>query len=383
MQPMREALLFRTTGRDTYMAQERRDQEQESAGVQLARLLRRWWEEAGSPNGGTRPTQQALAARLGVDQTTLSRYLNPKHLSTAPLRVVEALHAQLRAPAMELERARSLCQAALRENARQRVADSGEAHATPTDGTDGSGVASQPDVPPGKRGAATAHGPVAADSRPGRGAAGLPRPRWLRPVLVAAAVVVTFTAGAVFHERLSARDGLATADGAAGAASAGEARYEWPLLYMSKADQFTRARALQNLLNAHGYKVRADGFFREDTRDAVMDFQEQEELPTDGKVGKLTWPALVKGQVGPGSNTFAVRAVQELLNNVDQGGTPVTGRFTAATAEDVSYFQRTHGLRETGRVDESTWLALLVKQAQPVDTPAYQRTTSPSSPASE
>ncbi|MYX32679.1 peptidoglycan-binding protein [Streptomyces sp. SID8377] len=364
------------------MTQEPGGQDQESAGVQLSRLLRRWWEEAGSPTGGTRPTQQALAARLGVDQTTLSRYLNPKHLSTAPLRVVEALHAQLRAPAMELERARSLCQAALRENARPRVADSGEAHTTPTDSTGGSAATAEPDLAPGKHGAATVHGPVGAYGSPGQGAAGLRRSRWLRSGLVAAAVVVTFTAGAVFHERLSARDGVATADGAAGAASVGEARYEWPLLYMSKADQFTRARALQNLLNAHGYKVRADGFFTEDTRDAVMDFQKREELPTDGKVGNLTWPALVKGQVGPGSNAFAVRAVQELLNNVGQGGTPVTGRFTAATAEDVSYFQRTHGLRETGRVEESTWLALLVKQARPVDTPAYQRTTSPPSSAS-
>lgn len=363
------------------MAQEQRDQDQESAGVQLARLLRRWWEEAGSPNGGTRPTQQALAVRLGVDQTTLSRYLNPKHLSTAPLRVVEALHAHLRAPAMELEQARTLCQAALRENARPRVADNGEAHATPTDGADGTGATSQPDAAPETHGAAVP-GPAGSQGWPRRAAAGLRRPRWLRPVLVAAAVVVTFTAGAVFHERLSAR-GAVTAGGTTGAASAGEARYGWPLLYMSKADQFTRARALQNLLNAHGYKVRADGFFREDTRDAVVDFQKREELPTDGKVGELTWPALVKGQVGPGSNAFAVRAVQELLNNVDQGGTPVTGRFTAATAEDVSYFQRTHGLRDTGRVEESTWLALLVKQARPVDTPAYQRTTSPSSPASE
>ncbi|MFD0392292.1 helix-turn-helix domain-containing protein [Streptomyces nogalater] len=48
-------------------------------GARLALLLRRWWEEAGRAPGGTRPTQQALAARLGIDQTTLSRYLNPTH----------------------------------------------------------------------------------------------------------------------------------------------------------------------------------------------------------------------------------------------------------------------------------------------------------------
>lgn len=365
------------------MVHEQDAHDRETAGVQLARLLRRWWEEAGGPDGGIRPTQQALAARLGVDQTTLSRYLNPKHVSNAPLRVVEALHIQLRAPAPDLERARALCRAALQENARHRVADSSGEHATPADGAGGSDATSGPGVTPAMKGATATGGTVGAHRWVVRGTPGLSRFRRLRLVVVTASVALAFTAGAVFHERLSARDGVATADGASGAASAGEARYEWPLLYMSKADQFTRARALQNLLNAHGYKVRADGFFREDTRDAVVDFQKQEELPTDGKVGKLTWPALVKGKVGPGSNAFAVRAVQELLNNVDQGGTPVTGRFTAATAEDVGYFQRTHGLRESGRVDENTWLALLVEQAQPVDTPAYQRTTSRPSSASE
>jgi hypothetical protein len=110
--------------------------------VQLARLLRRWWAEAGSPLGATQPTQQALAARLGVGQTILSRYLNPKHLSTAPLRVVEALHAQLRAPAAELEQARSLCRAALRENGRQRVPDGGGEHTAPM------GAADDPTKPP-------------------------------------------------------------------------------------------------------------------------------------------------------------------------------------------------------------------------------------------
>ncbi|WP_431945412.1 peptidoglycan-binding protein [Actinacidiphila sp. bgisy167] len=353
------------------MAQERCDQNQQNAGVRLARLLRRWWEEAGSPNGGTRPTQQALAARLGVDQTTLSRYLNPKHLSTAPLRVVEALHAQLSAPAAELEQARTLCRTALRENARPRGADNGEEHTAPTDDAGGSDAApGVDDLVPGTHEAA------------GRGAVGLRRARWLRPVLVAAAVVVTFSAGAVFHERLSGRGTAATADGAAAAGSVNKARYRWPLLYLREGDQFTRARALQYLLNAHGYEVRPDGFFREDTRDAVMDFQRREELPADGKVGDLTWPALVKGQVGPGSDASAVRAAQELLNNVGQGGTPVTGRFTAATAADVSYFQRTHGLPGTGRVDESTWLVLLVKQRRPVDTPAYQQIPSPPPPAS-
>ncbi|MFI2304550.1 peptidoglycan-binding protein [Actinacidiphila glaucinigra] len=368
------------------MTQEPGGQGRESAGLQLSRLLRRWWEEAGSPTGGTRPTQQALAARLGVDQTTLSRYLNPKHLSTAPLRVVEALHAQLRAPAMELERARSLCQAALRENARARVAGNGEAHTTPTDGTGGSAVTSEPDLGPGKHGAAPVPGRQGAVvDRDTDGWQGLTRirARRFRPVLVAAAMVVAFAAGVAFHDRLAARDSAATVDGAAGAAPQSGARYEWPLLRMGNDDKFTRGRALQNLLNAQGYKLRADGIFREDTRKAVEDFQEREELPIDGKVGMRTWPALVKEGVGPGSNAFAVRAVQELLNYVGQGATPVTGSYTSVTVQNVKTFQLSQGLHANGRVDEDTLLALLVKQLPPVSAPDYQRSTTPPSPASE
>ncbi|MFK0259254.1 peptidoglycan-binding protein [Streptomyces sp. NPDC090445] len=333
-----------------------------SAGVQLARLLRRWWEEAGSPAGGSRPTQQALAVRLDIDQTTLSRYLNPKHLSIAPLRVVEALHTQLRAPAAELDQARALCRAALLQNGRQRPSGGGGEH-TATEG----GAADGSDERP----CAAVHGTDV------RGASGRSRRfRWLRPVLVAAAVVLAFTLGMVVHERLSVRGRGAAADGAAGAVAASKAPYEWPLLRMGEEDQFTRARALQHLLNAHGYKVQADGFFRQDTRDAVMDLQKRHDLPADGKVGRQTWPVVVK-EAGPGSGAFEVRAVQELLNNAGQGGTPVSGEFTAATAEDLRFFQRTHGLPVTGRANADTWLALLVKQLPPVKAPEYQRTAGP------
>ncbi|MFD7439299.1 peptidoglycan-binding protein [Streptomyces sp. NPDC059861] len=341
------------------MVQEPGGQDAErSAGVQLAQLLRRWWEEAASPAGGTRPTQQALAARLGVDQTTLSRYLNPKHLSTAPLRVVDALHAQLHAPATELERARELCRAAMRENSRQRATDAGE-HPAPTPDADTSAETPAPDATP----ALTT----------GRGPSARPRPRWLGPALAAAALVSAFMAGAAVHAWFFTEDRTAeAATGATGSVGVSEAPYKWPLLRVDQQDQFTRARVLQYLLNAQGYKVRTDGVFRQDTQDAVMHFQRKVGLPADGKAGDQTWPELVE-EVGPGSATLKVRAVQELLNNVGLGGTAVTGRFSAETAQDVRHFQRTWGLPVTGRVDEGTWLVLLVKQLAPVKAPDYQR----------
>ncbi|MFH8514522.1 helix-turn-helix domain-containing protein [Streptomyces gelaticus] len=80
-------------------------------GRALAGLLRNWWD-ASARDGREKPTQQSLAKRLGIDQTTLSRYLNASHASNAPCRIVEQLHSALRAPAGELDRALALARAA-------------------------------------------------------------------------------------------------------------------------------------------------------------------------------------------------------------------------------------------------------------------------------
>ncbi|MGC9436448.1 peptidoglycan-binding protein [Streptomyces sp. WG5] len=396
--------------------QEGSDREQ-PPGERLARLLRGWWEEAGHASGGLRPTQQALASRLGVDQTTLSRYLNPKHTSNAPPRVVEALHAQLRAPAAELEQARALCRAALEESSRQRIAGGKQATtaaadtadgprstggpgpaggqgstpradtaptAAPTAGpADGPGPANRTGAPAG--GDAPAGTDAALGSDPAAGAeaadgtdagdatSGRPRSRRALPALMVAAVVLAFAAGAGVRELVApSRD--VPAAGAAGAAPASVGPHEWPLLMMQKEDHHTRGRALQHLLNAHGYEVRADGFFDEETRDAVMDFQRKRDLAPDGKVGKDTWPELVK-EATPGSEGAHVLAVQELLDNVGQGGTVVSGKFTAVTAADLRFFQSNHHLPVTGRADTETWLVLLVRQLPPDSAPAYQTST--------
>ncbi|MEU7471791.1 peptidoglycan-binding protein [Streptomyces sp. NPDC044984] len=331
-------------------------------GERLARLLRRWWEEAGSASGGTRPTQQALASRLGIDQTTLSRYLNPKHASTAPPRVVEALHAHLRAPAAELERARELCRAVLEENRGQVAA---------VNGPEPAGAAEAAEAAD----AAGGTGGPGASERPGRSRL-RSRSWWARPTLVAAVVVLAFAAGAVVRDQYAPRPRSAADGVAAGSVPASGAPLEWPLLMQRKEDQFTRGRALQHLLRAHGYEVKADGFFGAETRDAVMDFQRRNNLPSDGKVGKDTWPELVV-PLGRGADGHAVLALQELLHNAGQGGTEVSGEFTAATAEDLRFFQSSHGLRPNGGADVDTWLALLVHQRPPAGAPAYQRSTSP------
>ncbi|WP_043494893.1 peptidoglycan-binding protein [Streptomyces viridosporus] len=364
------------------MAYEPEGQDREQRpGERLARLLRRWWEEAGRVPGGTRPTQQALASRLGIDQTTLSRYLNPRHASTAPPRVVEALHAHLRAPAGELERARELCRAVLEENNRQGTADHGP---EPTGGTDTVNAVNAVDGVDGMDGMDGVNGTEDTDGTEGmQDTDGREAPsrsrfrsRWAVPVLVAAAVVLAFVAGVVVRDQYASHSRTAADDVAAGAVPASGTPLEWPLLRKRTEDQYTRGRALQHLLMAHGYEVKADGFFGDETQDAVMDFQRRNHLPSDGKVGKDTWPALVK-PVGPGADEHTVLALQELLHNTGQGGTEVSGEFTAATAEDLRFFQRGHDLPPTGRADVDTWLALLVFQRPPADAPAYQRSASP------
>ncbi|GLF95234.1 peptidoglycan-binding protein [Streptomyces yaizuensis] len=368
---MRIARLFRMTAeRGTHVGREQRGEGPGGeAGIELARMLRRWWEEAESPPGsGRRPTQQALALKLGIDQTTLSRYLNVERPSTAPLQVVETLHALLRAPAEELEQARKLRHRALRENTRRQATGGGGERLAPMADEAVSTALEQESDP------AAGSGERRAPGRPGF--------RRLRPVLIAGAVALAFAAGMAVQERYVS-PGHSSAAGAAGeGAPQGMAPLEWPVLYMAKEDYYTRGRVLQYLLNAHGFTVRTDGFFRQDTKDAVMEFQQRQGLPADGKVGRKTWPELVK-EVGHGSGRFEVRAVQELLDNVGNGGTEVTGRFTSATAEDVRAFQRSEHLPVTGKVDVDTWLALLVRQSPPSKAPAYQRSagTLPTTPA--
>ncbi|MEU9095391.1 peptidoglycan-binding protein [Streptomyces sp. NPDC048428] len=348
-------------------------------GVLLAGLLRGWWEAAGGPNGGARPTQQALASRLGIDQTTLSRYLNRKHPSTAPQRVVEALHAQLRAPQEELAQARSWCRAALEEQSRQRAVDSGPAGpvsaATENVDSPAAGV-SGPAAP--ADGAGIPAGSASVSGAHGSGGPGRFRPRWPMAVTVAL-VAVAFAAGALTQRHWKPdAPAMASEKAAAGATPSAGAALDWPVLKRKRSeDQHMWGRTLQHLLRKENYELEVDGIFGDRTYRAVVDFQQRNRLRPDGKVGSRTWPALVE-DLTLGSRGFAVVAAQELLDNADQGGTEVTGTFTPTNAAEVSFFQQHHGLRPTGRVDTDTWLALLVFQKKPQNTPAYQRSASPS-----
>ena len=57
---------------------------------------------------------------------------------------------------------------------------------------------------------------------------------------------------------------------------------------------------LQKLLNGNGYKLDEDGVFGEQTRSAVKDYQQKNNLTADGIVGSNTWEALAKASAQTG-----------------------------------------------------------------------------------
>jgi peptidoglycan hydrolase-like protein with peptidoglycan-binding domain len=131
---------------------------------------------------------------------------------------------------------------------------------------------------------------------------------------------------------------------------------------------------MQELLNAHGFPLRADGDFGWRTEAAVKAFQRRHGLRIDGIVGPETWGTLM-ATVKPGARTLrqghAGADVYELQGLLQVNGYPVkrNGIFDAETKAAAIAFQREHHLRDDGVVDSVTW-ALLCNQKTPTRPPA-------------
>ncbi|WP_148590671.1 peptidoglycan-binding protein [Streptomyces sp. WAC01526] len=306
----------------------------------LAELLRKWWELS-AREGRPKPTQQSLAGRLGIDQTTLSRYLNPRHPSTAPLRTVELLHTVLRAPAADLPRARALAEEATAVPARKspHPADATPADATPADEAPADAAAVV--VAPAPRRTATT------------------RTASLRTALAFLAVLTLGGGIGLGWSAFAHRAGQGGPSVAAAAASTGPAASRWPLA--RKGDLLWKARTVQYLLQAHGHAVEADGDFGAATAAAVKTFQAAHGLLADGKVGAQTWSHLIIRIDSHNDPKQAVVALQYLLNNAGTA-TDITGIFTPSTTRSLDTFQRARALPVTGVADPATWRALLASQ---------------------
>ncbi len=133
---------------------------------------------------------------------------------------------------------------------------------------------------------------------------------------------------------------------------------------------------LQEILNAHGFRLRVDGDFGNLTEVAVRAFQRQRGLRCDGIVGAKTWAAL-KGTLQPGVRILkrghSGSDVYELQGLLQVCGYSIhrSGIFEEETEQALIDFQRKHQLESDGRVKPTTWIVLRGKVA-PLPTPPQQ-----------
>ncbi|MFI8320067.1 peptidoglycan-binding protein [Streptomyces sp. NPDC085529] len=303
----------------------------------LTAVLRAWW--VGTT--GVRPTQKALARRAGVDQATMSRYLNPGRPMAAPPAVVEALHDALGAPPGELDQALRLARAA--QGAR-RVPRARGGTAPPQ----GPGPAPAPAPDPAGPGAAVPTAPHARVAPP----ISAPVLGYVHRVLWLLLACAAFAAG------LWLRPVIAPPVAAPAAAGATPAQDDWPVTRLG--DVLWEARTVQYLLRERKYDVEVTGTVDAATVGAVTRFQKSLGLVQDGRVGPRTWPRLVVPLAG-GDYGPAVEALQSLLTGAGHP-TVVSGDFTSETEDVLRIYQAERGLLVTGRVTTRDWLSLVSHQ---------------------
>ena len=147
-------------------------------------------------------------------------------------------------------------------------------------------------------------------------------------------------------------------------------------------------RSLQTMLRVLGEDEPAlknivpDGFYGDQTRNAVYHFQRSRGLPATGVTDQTTWDRIVaeypsaltrrleaqplqiilepgavikRGQRG--NNLYIVQAVLLTLSEVYNSipAPAITGQLDALTAESIQSFQYLSGLPQTGELDKVTW----------------------------
>jgi peptidoglycan L-alanyl-D-glutamate endopeptidase CwlK len=95
-------------------------------------------------------------------------------------------------------------------------------------------------------------------------------------------------------------------------------------------------------LNFNGFAI--DGVFDRKTDEAVRNFQDRFDIPSNGVVGAVTWKVLIQN----------VKAVQKLLRNRGYRTGYPDGWFGRRTTNAVSTFQRHSRLHTSGIVDPRT-----------------------------
>lgn len=129
-----------------------------------------------------------------------------------------------------------------------------------------------------------------------------------------------------------------------------------------------RVIQIQRLLQRHGQRLHVDGWFGQETADAVKRFQRAHGLRADGIVGPATSVALHRAPrtvrtvrtVGVQQYNASGSEVSAIQRALRRAGHPITvdGHFGKETEVAVARFQRAHGLYPDGVVGPKTWRAL-------------------------
>lgn len=136
----------------------------------------------------------------------------------------------------------------------------------------------------------------------------------------------------------------------------------WPAL--AEGDSGAVVQAANELLQSYGYLPEqglGNIFFDEPMADAVRDYQDDRDIPVDGRIGDETWSHIRMdfGVVGRGNrDTKKVTAVQVLL---EHNGHSVTGDgiYGPRTENAVIAFQEENSIDADGVVGPITFRALV------------------------
>jgi peptidoglycan hydrolase-like protein with peptidoglycan-binding domain len=129
-------------------------------------------------------------------------------------------------------------------------------------------------------------------------------------------------------------------------------------LVLESGDSGSRVTALQYLLTAAGYSVKATGNFDAATTAAVKKLQKAKKLEVDGQAGQYTLMALF-AKLSSGTSGTRTSALNALLGGLGFG-TGTSSSFGASTLAAVKAFQATAGRGTSGTVDPNTWSALFM-----------------------
>ena len=136
----------------------------------------------------------------------------------------------------------------------------------------------------------------------------------------------------------------------------------FPIIKVGSRGRFVRY--LQFMLKIEGYNIGSvDGVFGPNTQNAVIAFQQANNLTPDGIVGPKTWESInllnvEKTILKKGSTGSAVKYLQrKLYSKLYPVGT-IDGIFGSNTERAVKEFQQENGLTPDGIVGPKTWQAV-------------------------